>query len=146
MAIPDGRFEVRYRDAAEDAGGYLRSLNHGSISGKFTCDIMWRMHAEAVKCGGTPSMLGLMHDSSRTMTCAECNASYHLHYDLDAEMRSTLFSLLAAELITARHPDHEQVLVLELSQRLTEESPKREVVWSTRLDLRNLRKKQPDII
>ena len=79
---------------------------------------MWLMHAEAVKCGGIPSMPGLIYDSSRAMTCAECDASYHLYYDLDAEMRSTLCSILAAEIITARHPDHEPSLVLELPEQV----------------------------
>jgi hypothetical protein len=79
---------------------------------------MWLMHAEAVKCGGIPSMPGLIYDSSRAMTCAECDASYHLYYDLDAEMRSTLCSILATEIITARHPDHEPSLVLELPEQV----------------------------
>jgi hypothetical protein len=78
------------------------------------------MYAEAVKCGGIPSKPGLIHDSSRAMTCAECDASYYLHYDPEAEMRSTLFSILAAEIITARHPDHEQSIVLELPEQVTE--------------------------
>ena len=91
---------------------------------------MWRMHAEAVKCGGIPSIPGLIHDSSRAMTCAECDARYDLYYDLEAEMRFTLCSILAAEIITARHPDHEQSLVLELPKQ---------VVHSA--GLRSLRKK-----
>jgi hypothetical protein len=78
---------------------------------------MWRMHAEAVKCGGIPSMPGLIHDRSRAMTCAECDARYDLYYDLEAEMRFTLCSILAAEIITARHPDHEPSLVLELPEQ-----------------------------
>jgi hypothetical protein len=79
---------------------------------------MWRMYAEAVKCGGIPSMPGLIHDSSRAITCAECDARYDLYYDLEAEMRSTLCSILAAEIITARHPDHKQSLVLELPKKV----------------------------
>jgi hypothetical protein len=103
------------------------------------------MHAEAVRRGGIPSMPGLIHDSSRAISCAECNASYDLHYDLDAEMSSTLCSILAAEIITARHPDHEPSLVLELPEQGTEKS-KKEIAWSIRLDLGNLRKKRPDVI
>src|SRR5512141_3157676 len=76
------------------------------------------MHAEAVQRGVIPSMPGLIHDSSRAISCAECNASYDLHYDLDAEMRSTLCSILAAEIITARHPDHEPSLILQLPQQV----------------------------
>jgi hypothetical protein len=106
---------------------------------------MWRMHAEAVRRGGIPSMPGLIHDSSRAISCAECNASYDLHYDLDAEKSSTLCSILAAEIITARHPDHEPSFVLELPEQGTEKS-KKEIAWSIRLDLGNLRKKRPDVI
>jgi hypothetical protein len=90
-------------------------------------------------------MPGLIHDSSRAISCAECNASYDLHYDLEAEMSSTLCSILAAEIITARHPDHEPTLVLELPEIGIEKS-KREIAWSIRLDLRNLHKTKPDII
>jgi hypothetical protein len=79
---------------------------------------MWSVHAEAVKCGGIPSMPGLIHDGSRAITCAECHARYDLFYDLEAEMKSTLCSILAAEIITARHPDHEQSLVLELPEKV----------------------------
>ena len=106
---------------------------------------MWRMHAEAVRRGEIPSMPGLIHDDSRAITCAECNASYDLHYDFDAEMRSTLCSILAAEVITARHPDHEPSLVLELPEQGTEKMTE-EIAWSIRLDLGNLRKKKPDVI
>jgi len=90
-------------------------------------------------------MLGLIHDSSRAITCAECNASYDLHYDFDAEMRSTLCSILAAEIVTARHPDHEPSIVLELPEQGPDISTKK-IAWSIRLDLGNLRKKRPDVI
>lgn len=106
---------------------------------------MWRMHAEAVRRGGIPSMPGLIHDSSRAICCAECIASYDLHYDLDTEMSSTLCSILAAEIITARHPDHEPSLVLELPGQGTEKS-KKVIAWSMRLDFGNSRKQRPDVI
>jgi hypothetical protein len=106
---------------------------------------MWRMHAEAVRRGGIPSRPGLIHDTSRAISCAECNANYDLHYDFDAEMSSTLCSVLAAEIITARHPDHEPSLVLELPEIGTRKS-KKEIAWSIRLDLRDLHNKKLDII
>jgi hypothetical protein len=72
------------------------------------------MYAEAVKRGSNPSKPGLIFDRGRVMTCAECDVGYHLYYDRDAETKSTLCSILAAEIITARHPDHRQSIVLEL--------------------------------
>lgn len=81
--------------------------------------MMGRMHVEAVKPGGMPWKPGLIDDSSHAITCAECDATYYLHYDREAEMRSTPCSILAAEIITARHPDHEQSIVLELPERVT---------------------------
>jgi hypothetical protein len=86
---------------------------------------MQRMHVEAVKRGGIPSKRGLIHDRSRPVTCAECDASYYLYYDREAEMRSTLCSILAAEIITARHPNHKPSIVLELPVEITEASKKK---------------------
>ncbi|HYL16218.1 MAG TPA: hypothetical protein VEV41_24510 [Terriglobales bacterium] len=117
-----------------------------SLKAELPCGIMCRMYAEVVKRGGIPSKPGLIHESGRAMTCAECDASYYLHYDREAEERFTLCSILAAEIITARHPDHEQTIVLELPELITEESSKKEIVWSARLNLANLHKKKPDII
>ena len=87
---------------------------------QFTCGIMRRMHAEAIKRGGVPSKPGLIQDRSRPVGCAECEASYYLYYDREAEMRSTLCGILAAEIITARHPDHEQSIVLKIPEEVTE--------------------------
>ena len=83
------------------------------------------MHIEAVKRGGVPSKPGLIHDRSRPLICAECDASYDLHYDREAESKSTVCSILAAEMISARHPDHEERIAVDipLDQRQT---PKRE--------------------
>ena len=64
------------------------------------------MHAEAVKLGARPSKLGLIRDAHWTMKCQECDVCYHVHYDRDAEGSATHWSLLAQEIITARHPDH----------------------------------------
>lgn len=78
------------------------------------------MYIEAVKQGGVPSKPGLIHDSSRPLTCAECDASYHLHYDREAEAKSTVCSILAAEIISARHPDHEERIALDLPVEMRE--------------------------
>ena len=112
MALPGKRVDLRKEIKVEGADAPLRSLNSAyedTIDG-----IMPRMHIEVVKQGGVPSKSGLIHDSSRTMTCAECDVSYHLYYDREGEMRSTLSSILAAEIINARHPNHEQRFALEL--------------------------------
>lgn len=103
------------------------------------------MHAEAVRQGGVPSKPGLAHDASRAMTCDECGAAYFLYYDRDAEPKFTFCSILAAELITARHPDHEQVIVLDLPEQIAGELSEKEIVWSARLNLGTLLKKKPDV-
>lgn len=103
------------------------------------------MHAEAVKQGGIPSRLGLIQDSSRAMTCDECGAAYFLYYDSDAELRFTVCSILAAEIINARHPDHEQVVILELPEQTIDRSSKKEIAWSTRLNLGTFINKKPDV-
>jgi hypothetical protein len=104
------------------------------------------MHAEAVRQGGVPSKPDLIHDASRVMTCDECEVAYFLYYDCDAEPTYTYCSILAAELITARHPDHEQVIVLELPEQTIERPLPKEIVWSARLNLGTLLKKKPDVI
>jgi hypothetical protein len=103
------------------------------------------MHAEAVRQGGVPSKPDLIHDASRVMTCDECDVAYSLYYDRDAEPTYTYCSILAAELITARHPNHEQAIVLELPEQTIERSLPKEIVWSTRLNLGTLLKKKPDV-
>ncbi len=89
-------------------------------------------------------MLGLSHDNSRAMTCEECGAAYFLYYDCDVEPTFTFCSILAAEIITARHPDHEQVIVLEPPEYIRERTRK-EIIWSARLDLGTLLKKRSDL-
>ncbi len=70
------------------------------------------MHAEAVKIGARPSKIDLMHDARRALNCEECDARYYLYYDNDAEGSFTHWSLLAEEIITARHPQHTDNVVL----------------------------------
>jgi hypothetical protein len=70
------------------------------------------MHAEAVKIGVRPSKLGLMSDAHHAMNCEECGVGYRVHYDSDAKGSATHWNLVAREIITARHPDHTDIVVL----------------------------------
>ena len=70
------------------------------------------MHAEAVKDGARPSKFGLVRDAHHAMNCEECGVGYRVHYDRDAEGTATHWILLAQEIITARHPDHTDVVIL----------------------------------
>ena len=70
------------------------------------------MHAEAVKDGARPSKFGLMSDAHRPMKPEECDVRYCLHRDSDAKGSATHWILLAQEIITARHPDHTDNVVL----------------------------------
>ncbi len=103
------------------------------------------MHAEAVRYDAMPSKRGLLHDESRPVTCGECEVKYLLHYDTEAEASVTFCSILADEIVTARHPDHSSYVVLDLSALGQEQSQKPEVVWSIRTPLVGSLKKRPDI-
>lgn len=85
------------------------------------------MRAEAVKDGAIPSKPGLKHDSRQVLTCGECGLKYRLHCDLEAEISFTLYSVLAKEIITARHPHHDSNVTLELSTLRDELPGQREV-------------------
>ena len=100
------------------------------------------MHAEAVRHDAMPSKPGLLHDE-RPVRCGECDVKYDLHYDSEAEASITLCSILADEIVTARHPEHSGNVVLDL----TSPGPKQksEVVWSIRTPLFGLLKKKPDV-
>jgi hypothetical protein len=76
------------------------------------------MHAEAVKVGARPSRLGLMLDARRALNCEECSVSYRLHYDRDAEASFTHWTVLAQEIITARHPHHTDNVVLHRLEKI----------------------------
>lgn len=54
-----------------------------------------------------------MHDARRVVICEECDACYQLHYDQDAKGSFTHWSLLAQEIVTARHPDHANNVILQ---------------------------------
>jgi len=103
------------------------------------------MHAEAVRHNAIPSKQGLFLDESRPVRCAECNISYILHYDDEAEAKVTFCSILAEEIVTARHPDHADNVVLDLGTLEHAQGHKRRVVRSTRTLLTNLLKKKPDL-
>jgi len=103
------------------------------------------MHAEAVKPDAMPSKRGLIEDMSRPVTCGECNVKYHLHYDKEAEAAVTFCSILADEIVTARHPDHNDNVVLDLVALGPEHPREPEVVWSIRTPLTSALKKKPDI-
>lgn len=70
------------------------------------------MHAEAVKYGARPSKFGLMSDTHRATGCEECDVFYRVYYDGGAQGSVTHWNLLAREIITARHPDHTDIVVL----------------------------------
>lgn len=101
------------------------------------------MHAEAVKSGAVASKTGLMQDSRRVLTCPECDVQYHLHYDREAESSFTFCSVLACEIITARHPDHGDNIILELPEMNEPARPR--VMWSIRMHLGNLLSNKPGI-
>jgi hypothetical protein len=103
------------------------------------------MHAEAVKPGAKASTRGLMEDLNRPVMCSECNVKYHLHYDQEAEAALTFCSILANEIVTARHPDHGSNVFLDLAALIPEQSRKPEVVWSIRTPLMSSLKKKPDL-
>ena len=103
------------------------------------------MHAEAVKTGAIASRRGLIEDMSRPVICDECYVKYHLHYDKGAEAAVTFCSVLANEIVTARHPDHSSSVSLDLAGLNPEQSRKPEVVWSIRTPLTSSLKKKPDV-
>jgi hypothetical protein len=70
------------------------------------------MHAEAVRVGALPSSTGLIEDTDE-LNCAECEASYRLHYDKDTEGSLAYLSILAEEIILARHPHHSETIALD---------------------------------
>ena len=74
--------------------------------------IIIEMHAEAVRFGARPSRFGLTSDAHYTIKCEACLVCYRVHYDPDAEGSVTHWSLVAQEVITARHPDHKDNVVL----------------------------------
>lgn len=103
------------------------------------------MHAEAVREGAIPSKQGLLFDDSHPVKCSECNVAYFLHYDHEAEAVFTFCSMLADEIVTARHPDHAGNVVLDPVALNREPQEKTQVVWSARIALSNVLKKRVDL-
>jgi hypothetical protein len=75
------------------------------------------MYLEAVKVGVSVPNIGLTYDAGRALTCEECDTQYHLYYDGDAEGSLADWSLLAREVITARHPHHTDYIALNHVER-----------------------------
>jgi hypothetical protein len=73
------------------------------------------MHAEAVRYDAVPSKSELIHDENSPVTCGECSVKYSLYYDSEAEASATFCSVLADEIVTARHPEHGSNVVLDLA-------------------------------
>jgi hypothetical protein len=92
-----------------------------------------------------PSKQGLIQDENHPVRCAECNGEYHLHYDSEAEASATFCSILADEIVTARHPDHSGNVVLDLVPLDQGQGRKAKVVWSIRIPLVAPLKKKPDV-
>src|ERR1700686_1956026 len=103
------------------------------------------MHAEAVRHDAMPSKQGLIQDEKHPVRCAECDVEYHLHYDSEAEASATFCSILADEIVTARHPDHTSNVVLDLAPLDQGQGRKAKVVWSIRIPLAAPLKKKPDV-
>lgn len=99
------------------------------------------MYAEAVRDEAIPSKQGLLRDESHPVKCSECNVAYLLHYDDEAETALTFCSILAEEIVTARHPDHAGNVVLDLVALDQAHQGKTPVVWWTRTLLSSLLKK-----
>ena len=102
------------------------------------------MHAEAVRHDATPSKPGLMVDQSHCVKCSECDVAYLLHYDDEAEALFTFCGILADEIVTARHPDHAPNVVLDPVALDRTHQGRTRVVWSSRISLSKLLRKNPD--
>jgi hypothetical protein len=102
------------------------------------------MYAEAVRDDASPSRQGLLFDESHPVKCSECNVSYLLHYDDEAETVFTFCGILADEIVTARHPDHAGNVVLDPVALDGAQQGKTQVVWSNRIDLSSLLRKKLD--
>lgn len=101
------------------------------------------MHAEVVRYDVMPSRRGLIQDEGYPVTCAECDVKYHLYYDNEAGPSATLCSILADEIVTARHPDHSSNVVLDPAVLDRKQAREPEVVWSVRIPLVSRLERKP---
>jgi hypothetical protein len=92
-----------------------------------------------------PSKQGLIQDENHPVRCAECSVESHLHYDSEAEASAPFCSILADEIVTARHPDHSGNVVLDLAPRDRGQGRRAKVVWSIRIPLGAPLKQKPDV-
>jgi hypothetical protein len=74
--------------------------------------------------------------------CSGCDVNYVRHYDNEAEAALTFCGILAEEVVTARHPDHADNVVLDLVALDRAQQRKTPVVWSTRTSLSSFLKKK----
>lgn len=75
------------------------------------------MLAEAVRVGAHPSRVGLIRDTGGQLNCEECATYYYLYYDREAGGSLTYWSILAQEIITARHPRHKDNVFLDVVEQ-----------------------------
>jgi hypothetical protein len=101
------------------------------------------MYAEAVRDDTTPSKPGLRVNQGHRVKCSECDVTYLLHYDDEADALFIFCSILADEIVTARHPDHAPNVVLDPVALDRTQQGKTRVVWSSRISLSTLLKKNP---
>src|SRR5437868_1547506 len=86
----------------------LRLTNSKSFSRAIIND----MHVAAVRNTGAQKPRWIS-DTDRLLTCEECGVQYSLYCDNEAVGVFTRWSLLAQEIITARHPHHPDKVILD---------------------------------
>jgi hypothetical protein len=75
-------------------------------------DIIHAMHVVAVRIT-CAQKLRWISEANHLLTCEECGVEYSLYCDREAVRAFTHWSLLAQEIITARHPHHCDKVTLE---------------------------------
>ena len=80
-------------------------------SKNFVRDIIHDMHVAALRITGAQKPR--RSDTDQLLTCEECGVQYCLYCDNDAVRSFARWSLLAQEIITARHPHHRERVILD---------------------------------
>ena len=75
-------------------------------------DIIFGMHVAAVRITDAQKARWINH-TDHLLTCEECGVQYSLYCDKDAVGAFSRWSLLAQEIITARHPHHHHKVILD---------------------------------
>ncbi len=78
-------------------------------------DIIPDMHVAAVRVTDAQKRRSI-NDSEPILACEECGEQYSLYCDNDTVAAFTRWSVLAQEIITARHPHHDHKVVLDWIQ------------------------------